>query len=90
MIIVIEAPFVSTPIHTVVGMRFKPLTPKGTKLVSVHAEMPREVNKIFTNQPSESKGGNSNPPRPPRPPRCFGLPMVNSSKPPLPLNKPYH
>ncbi len=52
MIIVIEVPFVSTPVHTVVGMRFKPQTLKGTKLVSVHAKMPREVNNIFTNQSS--------------------------------------
>jgi hypothetical protein len=90
MIIVIEVPFVSTPVHIVVGMRFKPLTLKGTKLVSVHVEMPKELNKVFITQPSESRGGSLNPPRPPRPPGCFGLPMVNSGKPPLPLNMPYH
>jgi hypothetical protein len=32
----------------------------------------------------------SNPPRLSRPSRYFGLPMVNLSTPPLPLNKPYH
>jgi hypothetical protein len=52
MIIVIEIPFVSTPVHIVVGMRFKPQTLKGTKLVSVHAKMPKKVNNVFTNQPS--------------------------------------
>jgi len=52
MIIVIEVPFVSTPIHTIVGMKFKPQTLMGIKFVSVHAKMPREVDNFFTNQPS--------------------------------------
>jgi len=55
----------------------------------VHEEMPKEVNIVFVGQPLELGRGGSNPPRPLGPPKCFGLPMVNSSKPPLPPNKPY-
>jgi hypothetical protein len=40
MITAIEAPFITTLVHIVVGMRSRPQTPKGTKLVSVHEEMP--------------------------------------------------
>ncbi len=47
MSIVIEVPFVLTPIHIVVGIRSKPQTLKGIKLVSLHEDMPREVNKNF-------------------------------------------
>jgi uncharacterized MAPEG superfamily protein len=47
MIIVIEVPFVLTPIHIVVGIRSKPQTLRGIKLVSLHEDMPREVNRIF-------------------------------------------
>ncbi len=88
-LIVIKAPFVITPAHIVVGMRFRPQTPRETKLVSVHTNMPKEVDRIFVGQPSYLRGGGSGPPRPSRPPRpvgYFGLPMVNQSKP----NMPYH
>jgi hypothetical protein len=47
MITIIEVPFVSTLVHIVVGFRSKPRTPRGTKLVSLHEDMPREVNKVF-------------------------------------------
>ncbi len=71
-------------------MRFRPQTPKGTNLVSMHIEMPREVNMIFARQPSDLRGGGSGPPGPSKPSRYFGLPMVNPGKPPLPPNMPYH
>jgi hypothetical protein len=47
MIIVVEAPFVSTLVHTIVGIRSRPQTPRGTKLVSLHENMPRELNIVF-------------------------------------------
>jgi hypothetical protein len=47
MIIVIEVPFVSTLIHTIIGIRFRPQTPRGTKLVSLHENMPKELNRVF-------------------------------------------
>jgi hypothetical protein len=47
MVIVIEIPFVTTPTHTIVGMKSKPQTLRGTQLVNVHIEMPREVNEVF-------------------------------------------
>ncbi len=54
--------------------------------MNLHEDIPKEVNIIFDNQPSDPWGSDS---YPPRPPRYFGLPMVNLSKPPLPPNKPY-
>jgi hypothetical protein len=57
--------------------------------VGLHEDIPREVNKVFANQPSDLGGGGSNPPRPLRPLGYFGLPMVNLGKSPLPPNKPY-
>ncbi len=50
MIIITEAPFVLTPIHTIVSIKSRPQTPKGIKLVSVHEKMPKDVNKVFTGQ----------------------------------------
>jgi hypothetical protein len=52
MVTVIEILFVTTLAHTLAGMRSRPQTLKVTQLVSVHREMPKEVNKIFTRQPS--------------------------------------
>ncbi len=52
----------------------------------VHEEMPIKVNKSFASQPSNPKGGGSNPPRPPR---YFGLPMVNLGMPGLTPYRPY-
>jgi hypothetical protein len=46
MVIVIEVTFIRTQAHIVVGMRSKPHTPKGTKLVSVHTKMLIKVNII--------------------------------------------
>jgi hypothetical protein len=57
--------------------------------VSFYEDIPKEVNKVFANQPLDPKGSGSNPPRPPRPPGYFGLPMVNPSRPPLSPNRPY-
>jgi hypothetical protein len=85
MIIITKAPFVTTPIHNIVDMRFKPQTPRGKELVRVH-EKTRKVNKIFASQPSNPKEGGSDPPGPPR---YFGLPMVNLDMPPLTPNRPY-
>jgi hypothetical protein len=36
MVTITEAPFITTPAHTVVGMKFRPYIPRGTKLVNVH------------------------------------------------------
>jgi hypothetical protein len=47
MIIIIEAPFVLASIHMIDGVGSKPQTPRGTKFVSLHEEIPREVNKFF-------------------------------------------
>jgi hypothetical protein len=58
--------------------------------VSLHEDIPNEVNKVFANHLSEIGEGNSNPPKPLGPLGYFGLPMVNPSKPLLPPNKPYH
>jgi len=80
MITVTKAPFVLTLIQTIVGIKSKPQTPKGTKFM---------VDTIFANWPSDPGGKGSNPPGPLEPPRYFGLPMVNPSKPPLPPNRPY-
>jgi hypothetical protein len=71
-------------------MRSKPQTPRGTYLVSMHVEMPREANIIFVGQPLDPKGGRSRPLGPPSPLRYFKLPMVNLGRPPLPPNRPYH
>ncbi len=49
MVIVIEAPFVITPAHTVIGMKSKLQTPRETKHVNVHIKIPREVDKILLN-----------------------------------------
>jgi hypothetical protein len=38
-------------------MRFRPQTPRGTKLAKMHEKMPKKVNNFFASQPS-------NPPRP--------------------------
>jgi len=32
-------------------MRFRPQTPRGTNLVSMHIKMPRKVDRIFVGQP---------------------------------------
>jgi hypothetical protein len=29
------------------GVRFKPQTPRGTKFVSLHEDIPKEMNKVF-------------------------------------------
>jgi hypothetical protein len=55
IIIIIEALLISTPIHIVDGDRSKPQTPRGTKFVSLHEDIPKEVNKFFANQPLDSK-----------------------------------
>ncbi len=92
MVTVIEPPFITTPTHIIVGMRSRPQTPRGIELVSVHTEMPKEVNRIFGSQPLDLGGGRSSPLGPPRPlgpSRYFGLPIMNPSRPPLPPNKPY-
>jgi hypothetical protein len=47
MIIVIEAPFVSILVHIVISIKFRPHTLRGTELVNVHEDLPREVNKVF-------------------------------------------
>ncbi len=49
MIIVTEAPFVSSPIHTIVSIKYRPHIPRGTYFVSLHENMPKKVNKVFAN-----------------------------------------
>jgi len=44
MVIVIEAPFVTTLTHIIIGMKSRPQTLRGTQLVNVHIKM---VNTIF-------------------------------------------
>jgi hypothetical protein len=89
MITVTNVPFVLTPIHNVVGIKSKPQTPRGTKFVNLHEDMPKEVDKVFVNQPLDPRGG-LYPLGPLEPLGYFGLSMVNPSKPPLPPNRPYH
>jgi hypothetical protein len=67
MVIVIEAPFVTTLAHIVVNMKSKPQIPRETQLVNVHTKMPIMVDKIFVKQPLDPRGGGSNTLRPPRP-----------------------
>ncbi len=52
IITIIEAPFVSTPVTIVGSMKPKPHTPRGTKFVNLHEDFPREMNKVFSNEPS--------------------------------------
>jgi hypothetical protein len=47
MVIVTKTSFTTTPAHTIVGMKFRPQTPRGTNLVIMHTVMPKEVEKIF-------------------------------------------
>ncbi len=47
--------------------------------MSLHEDIPNEVNKVFANHLSEIGEGNSNPPKPLGPLGYFGLPMVNQS-----------
>jgi hypothetical protein len=74
IIIIIEASFILTLIHTIDGVRSRPQTPRGTKFVSLHEDIPRKVNEIFASQPLDLGSGGSNPlgslgpSRPPRPP----------------------
>jgi hypothetical protein len=93
MVKVIEAPFIITPIHTIVGMRSTPQTPRGTDLVNMHTKMLRKVDMIFVGQPLNPRGGGRSRPLGPlglqRLLRYFGLLMVNLGKPPLPPNVPY-
>jgi len=92
MVIIIEDPFVTTLIHIVVNMRSGPHILRETQLVSVHTKMPKEVDMIFARHPLDPRRGSLDPLGPPRPPRplgYFGLPMMNSSRPPLTPNKPY-
>jgi hypothetical protein len=67
--IVTKVPLISTPIHSIDGVRFRLETQKGTKFVNLHEDILRQVNKVFANQPLDPGKGSSNPPGPPRPPR---------------------
>ncbi len=69
IITITEVLFVSALVHIVDGVRSKPQTPRGTKFVNLHKNIPRKVNIIFINQPWDLGGSDSNPPGPPRPPR---------------------
>jgi hypothetical protein len=47
IIIITKTPFVSALVHTIVGIRSRPQTPRGTKFASLHENMPKELNKVF-------------------------------------------
>ncbi len=64
MVIVTEAPFTTSPTHTITGMRSMPQTPRETNLVNMHIKMHREVDKIFAGHPLDPRGKGSRPPRP--------------------------
>jgi hypothetical protein len=85
-VIVIEIPFTIALAHTITSIRSIPQTPRGTNFVNMHTKMPREVDMIFVRQSLDLGGGGL---RLLGPSRYFGLPMVNPSRPPLPLNRPY-
>ncbi len=42
IITITEALFVSVPINTIIGIKSKKQTPRGTKFVSLHEDMPRD------------------------------------------------
>jgi hypothetical protein len=80
IITITEPSFVSTLIHTIDRVRSITQTPRTTKFVSLHEDIPREVNIAFASESLDPKGGCLYPPRLPRPlrpPRYFGFPMVN-------------
>jgi len=89
MVIVTEISVITSLAHIVVTMRSRPQTLKETQLVSVHTEMPREVDMIFVGQSLDLGIGSLERQRPPRPSRYFGLPMMNPSRPSLPPNRSY-
>ncbi len=68
-------------VNTIVGIKSRPQTPRGTKFVGLHEDKPWEMSKVFVSQPSNQRGG--------RPLGYFGLPMVHPGRPPLPPNRPY-
>jgi hypothetical protein len=90
MVTVIKAPFVIALTRTIVGIKSRPQTPRGTELVNVHTKMPKDVNKVFAKQHQTQRKGGSRPPRPPILSRYFGLRMMDPGRPPLPPNIPYH
>ncbi len=47
IITIIEASFVSTPIKIVDGVKSRPQIWKAIKFVSLHEDIPGEVNKVF-------------------------------------------
>ncbi len=47
MIIGIEAPFIFALVHIVEGVKSIPQTPRETKFVSFHEDVPRKVNNFF-------------------------------------------
>jgi ABC-type antimicrobial peptide transport system permease subunit len=49
IIIIIEPLFVLAPIHIVDGVKSKTQITRAIKFVSLHEEIPREVNKVFAN-----------------------------------------
>ncbi len=59
MVIVAKVPFITTPARTIVSMKSRPQTPRGTDLMSMHTKMPKKVNKIFVRHPSNPRGGGS-------------------------------
>jgi hypothetical protein len=62
MVMIIEAPFITALAYTIIDIRSRPLTPRGTYLVNMHIEMPREVDMIFAGQLSDPRGRKSSPP----------------------------
>ncbi len=85
----IEAPFVLALVITIGSIKSKPHIPRGIKFKNLHEDFPKKVNKVFTNQPLDQGGGDSNPLGLPKLLKYFGLPMVHLGRPPLPISRPY-
>jgi len=90
LIIVLEVLLILVPINTIVGITSRPHIPRGIEFVNLHEDIPKEVNKVFINQPSDQGRGDLDPLRPLGPPRYFGLLMVHPSMPRLSPSRPYH
>jgi hypothetical protein len=89
MVTIVEATFVITLAHTIVGMKSRPHTLRGTKLVSVHTKMPKEVNKIFAGQPSDPKKRRIKTTKTSKTFKIFLIMKMDLGRPPLPLDRPY-
>jgi hypothetical protein len=56
--IITKALFVLAPIHTIDSVQSRPKALRGTNFVSLHEDIPIEVNKVFASEPLDPRGGN--------------------------------